>query len=90
MHPHARQYFFPSLAKIRHFVGARFDLRWRIGFTIAKFAIQTQRDLRRCEAIPDFPEDLLDVILKACHADSFPQGPGRRLGVAELKLPIPP
>jgi hypothetical protein len=54
MHPHAPHYFFPSLRRFRHFVGARFDLHWRIGFTIAKFAIHTQRDLRRREAISGF------------------------------------
>jgi hypothetical protein len=63
-HASPRAIFLSFPAKVRHFVGARYDLRNGIWIAIAEFGIQTQRVLRRRQAFPGFPEYPLDVVLK--------------------------
>jgi hypothetical protein len=60
---HVRQYFFPSLRGFGILSAHATISVIVIGFTIAKFCIQTQRDFLRREAFP-VPEYSVDVILK--------------------------
>jgi hypothetical protein len=74
---HVRQYFFPSLRGFGILSAHATISVIVIGFTIAKFCIQTQRDFLRREAFP-VPEYSVDLILKDGPCDSLPQ-PGSQL-----------
>jgi hypothetical protein len=89
MHPHAREYFFPSLRRFG-ILSAHATISVGVyGSLSPNSAFKRNVISTAVTAFPGFPEYPLDVILKACHAGSFPQGPRRWLELRNSSCPFP-
>ena len=89
MHPHARQYFFPSLRRFG-ILSAHATISVGVyGSLSPNSAFKRNVISTAVTAFPGFPEYPIDVILQGVPCGQFPTRAETMARVAELKLPIP-